>query len=259
MGAPIDCYLHDDLANPDMPDYKLYIFANCIYLTDKEREDIKAKLRKNNATAVFLYGGGLLNPNKDRKVSTENMSDLLGFKCSAIMDKHSAIFRFRENAHSISDAFDSAEMYGQFMKMRYANLIDVNTGFAQSTLCPVIYPDDESCTVLADFLTSGKPAVALKENEGYTSVYYGAKYITADLVRELARHAGCHIYEETGHVLTVNNNYLNIHAAHSGEVEIKLPKKCTAYELYEEKNYSENSHTIKFTIKKGETKMFRLK
>ncbi len=259
VGAPIDCYFHDDLAHPDMPDYKLYIFANCIYLTDKEREDIKAKLRKNNATAVFLYGGGLINPDKAKKVSTDNMTDLLGFKCSAIMDNHSALFRFRENAHKISEAFDSAEMYGQFMKMRYANSGFVDTGFAQSTLCPVIYPDDESCTVLGDFLTSGKPAVALKKNDGYTAVYYGAKYITADLVRELARHAGCHIYEESGHVLTVNNNFLSIHAAHSGQAEIKLPRKCTAYEVYEEKNYCENSDFLTFPIKKGQTKTFRLK
>ncbi len=36
-GAPIDRYFHDDMANPAMPDYKLYIFVNCIYLSTEER------------------------------------------------------------------------------------------------------------------------------------------------------------------------------------------------------------------------------
>lgn len=123
----------------------------------------------------------------------------------------------------------------------------------------MISPDDKSCTVLADFLSTNTPAVALKENDGYTAAYYGAKYVTADIVREFARNAGVHIYDEAGHVFTANKNYITLHAAHSGEVQIKLPEKRTAYEVYEEKNYSENSDTIKFNIKKGETKMFRLK
>ena len=98
----------------------------------------------------------------------------------------------------------------------------------------------------------------MKENNGYTAIYYGAKYISADIVRELARFASCHIYEETGHVLFANKNFITIHASHSGNVNIKLPQKCTAYELYEETNYSENSDVLTFDIKKGETKMFRL-
>ena len=259
VGAPIDCYLSSDLDNPYMPDYKLYIFANCIYLNDEKREVIKQKLRKNGAVALFLYGGGLMNPDKETKVSTDNMKDVLGFGCSAIMENHSAIFRFRENAHPLCNALDSGEMYGQFIKMRYTNACCDSLGYDPSSLCPVISPDEEGCTVLADFLSTKTPAVALKENDGYTAIYYGAKYINADIVREFARFAGCHIYEETGHVFTVNNHFLSIHASHSGMVNIKLPEKRTAFELYEGKNYSENSDVLTFNIKKGQTKTFRLK
>ena len=258
IGAPVDLYFHNDLANPDMPDYKLYIFANCIYLNDAEREQIKAKLRKNNAVAVFLYGGGLINPDKSQKVDVGNMQDLLGFKCTEIMEVHSPIFRFREGVNKLTDAFDNGEMFGEFMRRRFGNAEFVDLGYQHSSLYPVIYPDDENCTVLGDFLSCGKPAVAMKENNGYTAIYYGAKYISADIVRELARFASCHIYEETGHVLFANKNFITIHASHSGNVNIKLPQKCTAYELYEETNYSENSDVLTFDIKKGETKMFRL-
>ena len=259
IGAPVDYYFHEDICHSDMPDYKLYIFANCICLTDKEREAIKNKLRKNGATALFLYGGALMNPDKEIKVSPDNMKDILGFGATAIMDNHSAIFRFRENAHPICRAFDSAEMYGQFMKMRFVNSCTPRLGYPQSTLCPVISPNESDCTVIADFLSTDTPAIAIKETDGYNAVYYGAKYITADMVREFARFAGVHIYDEDGHVFTANKNYLSIHAARSGEVKIELPEPRTAFEVYEERNYCENSDTITFNIKKGETKTFRLK
>ncbi len=48
------------MADPKMPDYKLYIFANTVYLTNEEREIIKQKLKKNHATTLFLYGAGIM-------------------------------------------------------------------------------------------------------------------------------------------------------------------------------------------------------
>lgn len=259
IGAPVDSYFHNDLSNPAMPDYKLYIFANCAYLTTKEREEIKAKLSKNKATAVFLYGNGLINPDKKKKVSTDNMEDLLGFKCSELMEIHSPLFKIREHAHEINSHFDTAELYGEFSKKRYSNECFVPNGFPSARLCPLIYPDDETCMVLADFSSCKKPAVAFKDNEKYNAIYYGAKYISAEFVREIARFAGCHIYEETGQVLYVNKHFLTLHGSHSGKVHIKLPQKCTAFELYEKKNYNGNSDMLSFDIKKGETKMFKLK
>ena len=248
IGAPVDSYLQSDLSNPNMPDYKLYIFANSIYLDDKERETIKAKLRKNNATAIFLYGSGICNPDAKNKTSVQNMSDLLGFNCSAIEKIGSPIFTMRE----------SGETYGEIERKRLGNAEFVDKGFNHSVIYPVIYADDETCTVLGDFVETRKPAVAVKKNDGYTAIYYGAKYISADIIREFAKKAGCHIYEQTGHVLYVNKNFLTLHATHTGEVDIKLPKVCTAYELYEKKNYTKSSDILTLKIKKGETKMFRL-
>ncbi len=258
IGAPIDSYFHNDLSDPNMPDYKLYIFANCLYLSDKEREEIKAKLRKNNATAVFLYAGGIINPDKENKLDPKNMQDLLGFNCSELMEIHRPLFRFTEGAHPITENLDSAEFYGEFLKYRYTNENFVGEGYMRSRLLPMVYADDDSCTVLARFLTNNKPAVAYKENDGYNTVYYGAKYINNDIVREIARYAGCHIYEETGHVLHANNNFITLHAAHSGSVTINLPKKCSLFEVYEEKYYGKDTNSVTFNIKKGETKMFKI-
>ena len=77
-------------------------------------------------------------------------------------------------------------------------------------------------------------------------------------MRAVAVFAGCHIYCDTNDVLYANKNYITIHAASGGEKLIKLPSAKSALEVYENKYYSENSQEIKFSLKKGETKMFRL-
>ncbi|MBQ7783970.1 MAG: hypothetical protein IJ368_08380, partial [Oscillospiraceae bacterium] len=80
-----------------------------------------------------------------------------------------------------------------------------------------------------------------------------------DVVREIARYAGCHIYMDNDDVLYANQNYITIHAQASGQKVIKLPKKASAYELYEKRYYSELSDEIVFDMVKGETKMFEIR
>jgi hypothetical protein len=60
-------------------------------------------------------------------------------------------------------------------------------------------------------------------------------------------------------VFYTNGRYAVIHAASSGEKTIRLPKKASAFEVYEEKYYSHDQSSISLTMVKGETKMFELR
>ena len=55
IGAPVDQYYHDDMANPDMPSYKMYVFVNTLVLTEEERKVIKDKLKKKAVVLFILY------------------------------------------------------------------------------------------------------------------------------------------------------------------------------------------------------------
>ena len=129
----------------------------------------------------------------------------------------------------------------------------------KSYLIPLLYADDENSTTIANFLQDGTPAVSVKEADGFTSVYCGSKFVSAEFVREIARFAGCHIYEEDENVLYANKNFITVHASKTGTITLKFPKECSPYELYEEKYYGENVTEISFDLLKGETRMFKLK
>lgn len=261
IGAPSDRYFHNDMDNPNMPDYKLYVFVNTFYLTEKERAIIKKKLSKNNATALFLYGSGFINPNAENMMSPDNIADFTGIKMQMSDEVVSGKFKFYPNDELLASKLDKGEIYGDFTRKMWANASHDWTRIktASVNLYPEFFADDSQAVNCAYLLENKHPAISIKQCDGFTSIYCASKYIGNDVVREIARFAGCHIYNETSDVLYANQNYVAIHAAKSGEKKITLPKPASAYEVYEEKYYSENSCNITCSMLKGETKMFALK
>ena len=60
MGAPWDAQLLSDMGNPKLRDYKMYVFLNTWHVTPAERDAIHARLKRNGATAVWVYAPGFI-------------------------------------------------------------------------------------------------------------------------------------------------------------------------------------------------------
>ena len=262
VGAPIDQYYHNDMDNPDMPSYKLYVFVNLYVLTPEEREVIHRKLKADGATALWLYAPGMVDPSKVKnKASAENVEALTGIKCEIDNAKHDSIFRWNGESHPITNAFDNRELYGTCDRRRILSLIGQKYDrkyLFDAYMYPTVFSVDENAENLAYFLTTGIPAVTVKECDGFTSILHGSKYLKSDELREIARFAGCHIYSESDDTFYANKNFILHHAAESGKKTVKLPKRCSPYEVYEEKFYGKDVTEIEFDSYLGETKMFKL-
>ena len=259
VGAPIDRNFHHDMENPDMPDYKLYIFINTIYLSSAEREAIRKKLSKNHATAVFLYGAGIMNPDCTPIFNVKHSDELTGFRLELTDGVWDGKFKVH-GEHPIAKGLFDDVYYGAFdRKMKFNS-----SGYRgkvreiENNLLPLITECDPDAECVATFADSGKNAMSVKECDGFTSIYCGSKYVNNEVVRALATFAGCHIYCDTNDVLYANKSYITFHASSRGEKVIHLPAPARAVELYEGVEYCTNSKEIRFTVKRGQTKMFRL-
>ena len=259
IGAGVDIYYHNDMSNPDMPDYKLYVFFNTYCLTDKEREDIRKKLAKNHATALFMYASGVINPDADERFSETNMTELLGMNIKMDKEVRTPLFRVTAD-HPLTDGMDKGRSYGDLdrhIKHSVIHIADWQIGnYERSYLCPCFYAEDDEVSVAGTFRETGLPALALKEQADYNVIHCGAKVIRAEVIRSIAEYAGCHIYMDSDDVLYQNKNFVVIHASESGKKTVKLPKNCSPYEVYEEKYYGQNTDTIECDMLFGETKMF---
>ncbi len=257
VGAPSDRYYHDDMANPNMPDYKLYVFVNTFYLTDKQREVIHKKLKKNHATALFMFGSGFVNPDKDEKLSAKHMSELT--KIDIKMENKVVSGKWKVNKNSdIFKNLDFGTIYGDFTKKMMPNASSRMNDIRKSRadLYPFFYADDKDAEGAAYFCDNTKCAVAVKETGDFVSVYYGSTYLSANVLCEIARLAGCHIYCGSNDVLYANKHFITFHASSGGKKEIYLPCKADAYELYENRYFARNSSVIRFECEKGKTYMF---
>lgn len=259
IGAPVDQYYHDDMANPDMPSYKMYVFVNTLVLTEEERKVIKDKLKKDGAVAVWLYAPGFADPMADKKMSVEHMKDLTGMEIAMDDQCFDANFRWDGEAHPINKALDKRKLYGNFYDKRMSGATNPTQVLYRDTyLSPLFYSADKDAKDLAHFASSGYPAVSVKECDGFTSVFYGSKTIDHATIRELARFAGAHIYCESGDVTYVGANYITFHASSSGLHTLYLKTPATVYEVYEKKIYGEDITELTFEAYFGETKMFRI-
>ncbi len=259
VGAPMDRFLHNDMSDPAMPDYKLYIFANALYLTDEEREVIRRKLAKNHATALFMYGAGVINVDRETSFSANHIADLTGIQTVRLDGVYNAKFRVC-GEHPIAKGLKDDVYYGDFDRymMHNASGYIGRVRETRDMLLPLLYADDPDAETIAYFADSGMPALSVKDVGAFTSIYCGAKYVSAEVVRSIAAFAGCHIFCDTDDVLYANPNFITFHAATGGEKVIRLPERADVFELYENKLYAKGEMEIRFSIKRGETKMFRV-
>jgi hypothetical protein len=103
----------------------------------------------------------------------------------------------------------------------------------ETYLYPLFHSVDPEAKNLAYFLTTGYPAVSVKECDGYTSIFYGSKCIKSETVRAFAKFAGCHIYCDSDDVLYANNNFVTFHSSSDGKKKVKFNRPVSPFELYE--------------------------
>ena len=125
-------------------------------------------------------------------------------------------------------------------------------------LYPLFHSADPEAKNLAYFLTSGYPAVSIKECDGYTSILYGSKFLKSDIVRAVAKYAGVHVYLDSDDVLYANANYLTLHSSETGKKLLKFQNEVSLYEVYEEKLYADGVTELWVDTEIGDTKMFRV-
>lgn len=255
IGAPVDYYFHNDCGREDMPDYKLYVCINVFTLTDEERKELIKKARKNHAVVLWLYAPGFINPDKDQVMSNENIEDLTGFKTGRIDHTCSPRFKITNLTHPAVRYAKEDCRYGYIDRDVHSNVWLENV-ILPAYMNPGFYIDDPDAEVLGTYCEMGLPAYALKEMDGWTSVYCAPQILRAQLLASLAEYAGCHLYNKQDDIIYANENFITIHAARKGIHTIYFKETCSPYEVYEKRFYGHNVKKLDLNMRMGDTMMF---
>ncbi len=239
LGAPWEPQLLSDLDNPNLKNYKLYLFLNTFHVTPAQRDAIHDKLRRNHATAVWVYAPGYITD----KLSVESMSALAGIELAEsltagelhvdITDTNSAYTRGLKNSAYGTDVNvpDIIRYYDHQIYLKDPRDPGLQRDLPGFRISPRFFGADPEAAVLGKLAGLGQPGLVVKLQAGWTSIYSSAPILPADLLRNIARAAGCHIYSDAGDVVSAGGDFLGVYAPGGGSRRIHLPRAARVTDL----------------------------
>jgi hypothetical protein len=236
MGAPSDFYLLGDLANPNMPDYKLYIVMNAYRLDAAKRAMLEKKLKRNHAVVVWCYAPGYFDANGR---DPGNIAKLTGIRVKELPGHERLFFHPTDKKHPITRGA--------------VNIAPVD-------VAPVFIVDDPRVKILGNGGNGRKvfPALAVREFPQWRSVY-SLLPLSKELLLGLCDYAGVHVYSRSYDILSVNSGYLMLHAVNGGVKTLSLPRSATVRELFSGKKISAGGKKFTDRVEKKHTRVYELK
>ncbi|MBI2302494.1 MAG: hypothetical protein HYU66_26610 [Armatimonadetes bacterium] len=234
MGCPVGLYLQRDLAR--VPDsVRLLVFANAYRVTAAERRAMQAELARRRATALWLYAPGYTD---GARASVAGVGALTGMTVEALADPVASWIVTQ--ADPLLGKLPAGSRYG--VEVKLAPQFAVRPG--------------DGITVLGHYAGTERVGMAVRTmSGGWRSIFSGALTVNADVLRELARSAGAHIYCESGEVISGGEALVSIHAVTAGEKTLTFRQPVRLREQYTgEERPAAAAHT--FTLQKGDTRVY---
>ena len=200
IGAPADFLYRFDLAESDLRQYKLLIMVNNFYLTSDEISKMRRMLKDSGVTVIWCYAPGYVSPDG---LDMRQMEKLTGFRFD-ILGKPGPMM-----IHSTRD------------DMRYMNF---GSG---SIRYPRFVVKDAGASVLGRWIDVNEPAFAVKEMDGWRSVYAGTVPLPVEILRRLADSAGARLWSSKADIVRAREDAAMITATSNGLRSLWLHKPMT--------------------------------
>jgi len=267
IGAPWEPYLLTDIDNPKLRDFKLYIFLNTFRVTPEQRAAVHARLRRNGATALWVYAPGYIG----EKLSVENMRALTGISLAESDTAGELRVEIAAREHPYTKSLPQGLAYGtdvnvENIKRWYDHQIylkdprdpSLRRDLPGFRIRPRFWCDDPQALVLGRLAGIDRPGLVVKKQDGWTSVYSSAPILPAALLRNIARAAGCHIYSDAGDVVSANGGFLGIYAPAGGARTVRLPRRSRVLDLLEDRVIAEGTDSFTLELAPNASVLLRL-
>jgi len=245
-GIPYRIYLFSDLSRDNMPDYKCYLFPNLFMLNDERMQLLKKKVLCKGRTAIFGPSTGITDGNK---LSADRAGKLLGVDMDLVKNECFRRVIINRN-HDITERLPASMVYGD--SHHYGPILVPKKGAVEKAGGIVL---GEATT----FFEINLPGLFIKDNGDHKIAWSIAVPFPADLLRELARYGGCHVWCEEDDVFYASDTIAAVHSVKNGPRKIKLPSKRTVVDIFNDEVFGENVDEINININAPETRIFYMK
>jgi hypothetical protein len=267
IGAPVDHYELRDVLAPDAKHYKMYLMLNCFSLSDPQRRAVDERFRRAGAILVWMYAPGLFNPGRQPEESLDHTRELLGFPLRTEIGLPMGLgMRLTPAGASYFSGFDPARQFGSFERPRWEP--DPQTGQIRQVLPGELrlsqrfYGDSPGAArageILARFSEGQQPSIVIRATDRATDLWIGSVMAPADLLRCVARRAGCHLYCDADEIIYANHSFLAIHTAGAGTRTFHLRRPGDVIEVFSGDVLARGATRFNDTIDAYRTRLYYL-
>ncbi|MHB9132992.1 MAG: hypothetical protein ACYDBB_18145 [Armatimonadota bacterium] len=238
-GVPVRFYLMSDLERDEYPRAKCYFFLNAWYADDTRRQMIADRLKRDGNVLVWLYGAGFCTPTG---LDAEGMAALTDIRITPRDIRWEQLVTVNHWDHPITAGLPADMTFG-----------------TEYHLSPSFTVTDPNVTTLgAMLLPMGwhEPAFAVKDLGTHRSIYSATPALPATLLRNIARYAGCHIYNEENDVIHAGRGLLSLHAVKPGQRTLYLPRPSVVREMDSRKIIAEGATQFTVEVSGTSTQIF---
>jgi hypothetical protein len=238
-GVPYRIYLWEDLLADNLPDHRLFMFPN-LFRLNQERLDI-LRQRVCRAGRVVLWGPGT-GITDGKTLSAEWAGRVTGMPMSLLEESYARRVVLTRFDHPITARLRGSVAYGD------------STPYG-----PILLPEcDPSVNEQGIVLTTrgvNRPGLAIRDMGDWTSVFTAAVPVPAELIREMARHGGAHVYSEDNDVIFASRHFLAVHSVRPGRRTIRLPGAVPMWDAVTGRQISPATDRIELDVKGPQTRL----
>jgi hypothetical protein len=251
IGAPFDIAMLADLDR--LPPYRLYILPDAFYLSPEHRQSLERNLRQQNRTALWIYAPGFWT---EQGLSPEAASEITGIRLRQCAVSALPDLRLSNPSHPWTTRLAPS--------FRHTSPVRLD---------PVLCADDPAAEELGRMILRypksprgwdapvqpRETGLALRRFADWNSVYCALPQVPAELLREIARAAGAHLYTEGGDTVYASRGFLAIHADGTGERILRLPEGVRElHEVFDGSRLSVVNAEVRTTLESGQTRLWQM-
>jgi hypothetical protein len=211
-GVVFDQVYLGDLKRVDMNRYKAVIFANTLCLTDAQKHWIQDNVAKDNRHMIWIYAPGFSD---GTRLSDAFVRDVTGIDVQRVHTTVSPVVSVESTKLPASRFSDKPSVLnGNGPVLPSSRLQETKQG---SPLNPLFVVTDTSAEIHGYLVEGHRPALAIKKYADYTTWFSTLPIQDIDVLRELLRTAGAHIYNDAGDLIHANEKIMLVHSKTGGE------------------------------------------
>ena len=235
-GVPFDCYELGDLNHPDFPgdQIKTLIFVNCAHVSPREAEGIR-RWQNGGRTHVWTFAAACVD---ETHFNASMGESIIGMRLGCQMKRRNIHLLVDESSHELTRGGSS-----------------LNFG-TEGAVGPVFFVDDARAQPLGQLRDGGEVGFAVREHPNWRSVYLSMLNFGPQLLRNLARFSGAHVWCESDDVLYANASLLCLHTASAGQKRVQLPAFARVTDLISGEDFGFVDN-LKIEMSAYRTRIFR--